>query len=408
MDVGEANDYFRLTVRTIFVVVPMAAVRGDRAVLERAARWFKSVEGRFEFPDSPYARIMRPAIDLDLADHGLWPGYVPEVEPRIASFNDELAGPSWSAAVDRVLRSWLAAGEIDGFSRALEAIAGYRAQHPTSSHHGAGMYQLLRARLDEARGDTRRRGRRCRPGSGRVSTERGAVVDRQGDPAAGARWIGRPTAHRRGRAHRAGAGSDWADAVDSAPMAAAQPTIVSDRPAKGWLATLIVAALMVAIVAGGFIAQNAVANEPPKPITRHGLVVTPLPGWEFAGRAEDGDSIVLTNGNGSLAITVVSLDPGLAVPARSRPDQLDDKRAEWLKSGTVTATDIVPVVVGVHAGRRFSYSGTFADVPTPVEGEVTGFDTGQLVVLFDGWAGMADYTGVKDDIDAMISSAVIP
>ena len=66
------------------------------------------------FPDSPYARVIRPAQDLELADAGLWSRYVPPVESCIAGFATEPAGPSWCAAVDRVCRAWIDAGQLDG------------------------------------------------------------------------------------------------------------------------------------------------------------------------------------------------------------------------------------------------------------------------------------------------------
>jgi class 3 adenylate cyclase/tetratricopeptide (TPR) repeat protein len=153
MDIGEANDYLRLTVRTIHVVVPIASARADTGVLERAARWYASLEGKFEFPDSPYARIVRPAQDLDLAAHGLCAPYVPDVEPRVASFADDPSGPSWSAALDRVLRAWVEAGELDGADRALDGMATFIAQASAVSNLGRGTFNLMHARVALARGD---------------------------------------------------------------------------------------------------------------------------------------------------------------------------------------------------------------------------------------------------------------
>ena len=154
MDVGVAHDYLRLTVRTIHVVVPIASARGDLPVLERAARWYASLEGKFEFPDSPYARIVRPAQDLELAAFGLWPAYVPDVESRMASFADDPSGPSWSAALDRVMRAWVEAGLADDAGRALDGMASFVAGSKAVSHLGIGTYELMRARVAEARADT--------------------------------------------------------------------------------------------------------------------------------------------------------------------------------------------------------------------------------------------------------------
>ncbi len=151
MDIGEANDYLRLTVRTIHVAVPIGAARADRGVLERCARWYLSLEGKFDFPDSPYSRVIRTAQDLDLAESGLWPDFMPEVESRIVSFGDDANLPSWAAAVDRVVRAWVAAGELDGAQRAIEAMAAAIAASRNVAHLGRGTLELMRGRVAAAR-----------------------------------------------------------------------------------------------------------------------------------------------------------------------------------------------------------------------------------------------------------------
>jgi hypothetical protein len=188
-------------------------------------------------------------------------------------------------------------------------------------------------------------------------------------------------------------------------MAVATQTIAA-KPPKGWIATLVVAAIMVAIVVGGFIAAGAVTENRSVLYNVNGVGVTPIPGWDFVGRGDDGRTILLTNGSGSLAITVYGQPTG---PIVTEPiDWLARKRDEWLATGTATATEIVDVTVGDRTGRRFSYAGTFEDLATPVEGQVSEIDGAKSVALFDGWADKGQFSVVKDDIDAMIESAVIP
>src|SRR4051794_1076954 len=100
-------------------------------------------------------------------------------------------------------------------------------------------------------------------------------------------------------------------AAPAAPAASLTPAPFAPAPTRsqprGWLATLVVLVLMVVIVAAGFYAQSAVAGIPPRPVTvADGVVVTPGDEWEFAGRSDDGQTILLTQGVGSLAITVVA------------------------------------------------------------------------------------------------------
>jgi hypothetical protein len=96
---------------------------------------------------------MRAAQDLELAAHGLWPAYVPEVEPRLISFSDDPSGPSWSAALDRVFRRWLEAGEVEGAGRALAGLTDAMPGHADVTSLGRGTYDLLRGRLFLARGE---------------------------------------------------------------------------------------------------------------------------------------------------------------------------------------------------------------------------------------------------------------
>ena len=174
------------------------------------------------------------------------------------------------------------------------------------------------------------------------------------------------------------------------------------RAPSSWLATLVVAAIMLAILIGGFVVEGAVPAPPPRPVSAgSGVMVTPVSGWDFAGRSEDGQTILLTQGSGSLAVTVV---PGTDVDAA-----LQAKRDEWLQSGTVTISDPEAITIpGGRTGERFDYSGTFEDVPTPVEGAVTAIAGSNVVVLFDGWSGIGGYPNVSADIDSMIESTSIP
>jgi tetratricopeptide (TPR) repeat protein len=152
LDLGEANNYLRLTVRTLHVLIPIARVRGDTGLLQRAGSWYGSLEGKFEFPDSPYARIVRAAQDLDLGDYGPTPAYVPDVSSRIASFEDS-GNPSWSAALDRVFRSWMENGDIDGAQPALDKLDQALASTRDLTSLASGTQQLLHARIALARGD---------------------------------------------------------------------------------------------------------------------------------------------------------------------------------------------------------------------------------------------------------------
>lgn len=175
------------------------------------------------------------------------------------------------------------------------------------------------------------------------------------------------------------------------------------RQPKGWLATLVVALTMIGVVAGGCLAQDAIADAPPVPVTvANGVVLTPPADWKFGGRSEDGKTVLLSRGQGSLAISVEDGTPVATAIATLRD--------QWIASETVTATDVGPAI-GVRPGQsvlRFGYSGTFDDIASAVEGEVTGVQGTSVGVIFDGWSGFGEYHTVRDEIDAMIAATTIP
>lgn len=189
-------------------------------------------------------------------------------------------------------------------------------------------------------------------------------------------------------------------------MTAAPIYTSAARPAapKGWLATLVILLLMVGIVVGGFVGAASVADLPDRPISMaNGVTIVVPPDWEYGGRADDG-TILLSHGNGNVAVSVA-----LSIDERAALDQL---RNEWLALGTVAAGDIEPVA-DVRAGQpaaRFAYSGTFlgAGLAGAVEGEVTGVRGNGGSVVFDAWASEGQFVNVRDDVAKIIGEATIP
>jgi len=184
-------------------------------------------------------------------------------------------------------------------------------------------------------------------------------------------------------------------------MTAAKPTRSTAQP-RGCLATLAVLAIMLGIVGGSFVAQEAVADVPNQPVNvGQGVSLVPPPDWEFVGRADDQDTILLSRGNGSLAVSVMQ-----GTDERAALTTLLD---EWAASGTVSTGEIRDAA-GAHGAlpaARFTYSGTFQELASAVEGEVTGVRGTSVVVLFDGWADVGEFAGVADDINAIIAGTTI-
>jgi class 3 adenylate cyclase/tetratricopeptide (TPR) repeat protein len=150
LDIGVPNGYDRAVVRTWSTVLPIAAARSDEALLDQGYVWLTH---RFREPESPspYALIMMAARQLEIASRGLRDPFVPDVEERLASFELRYSTPSWLAALEAVLDSWLGAGELDGARRALARLEPSTTK-PDRTTLGRSAYFLLRGKLLAASG----------------------------------------------------------------------------------------------------------------------------------------------------------------------------------------------------------------------------------------------------------------
>ena len=150
VDLGERHDFHRLVVRSWFVLLPLAQACGRVDLIRQAYPRFAARKGLE--PDSHYARIVATAAHLHFAELGLEPAFVPGIEPRLESFDLDHAGPSWLAAVETVVGSWLDAGELAGVEETLDRMRSSLDSHsPTRLARAA--EALLRARLHVVRGE---------------------------------------------------------------------------------------------------------------------------------------------------------------------------------------------------------------------------------------------------------------
>ena len=147
---GEAHGFVRVVLRCWFALLPIAAARG-RADLGGQAR-LRFPPRPADQPMSSYARMMVPAVEAALAELGHARSPVPDPELTLPSFELGHGGPSWLAAVEAVVGTWLAAGELATAGEALERMRRSLDAVP-SSRFAAGVEALLRARLLRARGE---------------------------------------------------------------------------------------------------------------------------------------------------------------------------------------------------------------------------------------------------------------
>jgi hypothetical protein len=149
IEAAEERNFSRVAVRTWFALRPVAQARRRRDLIERAFPLFEQLRGS---SDSPYARVVVAAMDLAFAEAGLLPAFVPELEPRLPSFDLAYGGPSWLAAVEAVVGSWLDAGDLGAARAAVDRLvaAGEGRNLPRLA---LASQALLRARLLRAEGN---------------------------------------------------------------------------------------------------------------------------------------------------------------------------------------------------------------------------------------------------------------
>jgi hypothetical protein len=151
VDLAEANAYVRLGVRSYFVLVAIAAQRGDVALGERCRRFNDALPG--PKPDSPYARVMLAAQDLFLADLGLREPLVPDAEARIPAYGPTPMGlGSFLTATLRIADAWLD-HDLEAANRIVPAILESGAQQ-SATELARATADLVRAKWLHADGES--------------------------------------------------------------------------------------------------------------------------------------------------------------------------------------------------------------------------------------------------------------
>lgn len=167
-----------------------------------------------------------------------------------------------------------------------------------------------------------------------------------------------------------------------------------------------VAVVIAVVVGGGHLAAGALGQVRGDTVTVSASVaVTPLPGWELAGRSGDPPGIRLTSGNTSLDVATIAFTGTDLELIASYVDEVLEPGAEHFR----VSGEVVPVrLASGLTGSRIAYVGLFGDVQASIEGEVTGVVSPSGVgVIFDGWAPAAQLQMGIEDLHTMIDEAQI-
>ena len=190
-------------------------------------------------------------------------------------------------------------------------------------------------------------------------------------------------------------------AVDRGTIAVPPPPVRERR----WLPTIAVVVVIVGVVFGGYAVAGSLSTPSGQPVSVGGVVfVYPLRGWEHADTFADPPGIRLAKGSGALDVAAVPFSGTEQDLLREYVEQVLEPDANQLQvsdPGHVT-------LGGGRMGARAVYVGSFGDVQTPIEGEVTAVMTDSGIgVIFDGWAPSGALQYVITDIEAMVAGAEI-
>jgi hypothetical protein len=192
------------------------------------------------------------------------------------------------------------------------------------------------------------------------------------------------------------------------PVAEA-PAAAPEFKERKWLPTLAVFLILAVVSLGGLFAVGAAEEaltetapgpgaspRPPVQVT-DGVTITPLEGWEEAGRFE---GIRLTRGTATL--------DGVGLPFEGSPEELFDAYVEEILRSEASQLEAADQLETVHLDAGFTavrgfYFGVFGERNASIEGELTTvLVPGGIGVVFDGWAETGSYQFVRDEVNHMI------
>jgi hypothetical protein len=108
---GERYAYQRLAFRTWVILLPIAALRGDAALVEHWERWWTAAASHFPSTPSAYARMLNAAIAIWVAQ--ATGRQVPLPPDGVVDALIPMGNPHFIAAIETVVRAWLDAGRTD-------------------------------------------------------------------------------------------------------------------------------------------------------------------------------------------------------------------------------------------------------------------------------------------------------
>jgi hypothetical protein len=189
----------------------------------------------------------------------------------------------------------------------------------------------------------------------------------------------------------------WAPAA--VPAVARKPLF--DR--QKWLPTVVVAAIIAAVVLGGIGLDKVIADPSAGTVdVGNGVTITAAPGWV---RTDDGsvDGVVLQKANDQLTVQAVSYTGSASAALHEVEDSISSETAQ------VSFTDEQD---GTVSGFEAAMAGFEAVVSGPsgsgtVDGEIICLIAGDNAVVFEAVTPQGGLYDIADDVKAMVSSVEV-
>lgn len=175
---------------------------------------------------------------------------------------------------------------------------------------------------------------------------------------------------------------------------------------RRWIPPLLVAAVIVTVVAGGYVVADTLGEPTDGTVVVSGTVtIHPLPGWELGERFGDPPGARFTRGNASLDVASIPFAGSDVELLTAYVQEILEPEAQQLRVSE--SVEAVTLDSGL-TGSRIAYVGTFGDVQAPIEGEVSAVVSPSGVgVVFDGWAPSGQMRFAVDDVRTMVRTAEI-
>ena len=173
---------------------------------------------------------------------------------------------------------------------------------------------------------------------------------------------------------------------------------------RRWMPALATAAVIVTVVAGGYVVAAAMAVPSGPPVEVGGVTVFPLSGWRArTGEAAGLPAARLTRGNANLDVVSAQVETGPEIVlARYVRDVLEPSSDRLSISESVEEVTLASGLLAL----RVSYLGAFGERNVQVEGEVTVAVSFQgTAAVFDAWGPEGLFGYVRGDAREMVRTS---